>query len=112
MKTPQRNAAIAQALASETDGLRKDFASHVAALAEATETAPRWSWNDAALLGAFITMLGVCTAGWWMFGELEPGGVEWLAPIVRVLESQPWLFIGVAGVVLVQVLTFRRRALT
>jgi hypothetical protein len=55
-------------------------------------------------------MIGVCVAGWKWFGTQEPGGTEWLGPLVDALSYDPWLIIGVAGVAIVQGLTFRRRA--
>src|SRR4030095_11690197 len=105
MKTPQRSAAIAHALASETDQLPKDFAAHVAALAEAGEKRS-WTWKDFALLGAFVAMLGVCVAGWFTFAPQEPLSFRWLEPIAHVVAAQPWLFIGIAGFVLVHLLSF------
>ncbi|HEV7607978.1 MAG TPA: hypothetical protein VGO61_11605 [Steroidobacteraceae bacterium] len=110
MKTPERSAALARALMSETDGLPKDFAAQVAALAEAGGPAWHLSWNDVGLLGAFVTMIGVCVAGWVRFGAQEAGGEEWLGTIVGAMLSHPWLVIGIAGVAMVQGLTFRRRA--
>jgi len=110
MRTPDRSAAIAKVLALQADGLPKDFPAQVAALAEARASARYLSLNDLALLGAFVLMIGVCVAGWLLFDSPEPGGVEWFAPIVRAVTSQPWLVLGVAGVAVVQMLTFRRRA--
>jgi len=110
VKTPERSAALARALASEADGLPEDFAARVAALADAERTGWRFSRNDAGLLGAFAAMIGVCVTGWKWFGTQEPGGAEWLGPLVDALSYDPWLIIGVAGVAIVQGLTFRRRA--
>ncbi len=109
MKPPERSAALAKALASET-GLPKDFAAQVAALAEAGGAGRHSTWHDVALLGAFVAMIGVCVAGWLWMGPQEPVDADWLAPVLGVVASQPWLFIGVAGVATVQMLTFRRRA--
>jgi hypothetical protein len=111
MNTPERSAAIARALASEADDLPEDFAVRVAALAEADERRSR-AWNDLALLGAFVAMLGVCVAGWLTFAPQQRLNTEWLEPIAQVVASQPWLFIGVAGFVTVHLLSFRRRAMT
>lgn len=111
MSTPKRSAAIARALASEPDGLPRDFAAHVAALARA-DRARAWSWNDVALLVAFFAMLGVCVLGmgWLGFAASVIGDANWLAPVVEIAASHPWLLAGAVGVVLVQMLTFRRRA--
>jgi hypothetical protein len=109
MKTLERSVAIAKALASEPDGLPEDFAAQVAALAAANE----WrhlSWTDGALLGAFVAMIGVCVAGWFWLGPQESDRTAWLEPVVGTVASQPWLFFGIAGVAVVQMLTFRRRA--
>jgi hypothetical protein len=111
MNIPQRSAALARALASETDDLPKDFAAQVAALAESGDRRS-WSWNDFALLGAFVAMLGVCVAGWLLLAPQEPASVQWLDLPARVVTSQPWLFVGVAGFVIVHLLSFRRRAMT
>ena len=110
MRTPERSAAIAKALAAQTPGLPANFPAQVAALAEARASANHVGLNDVALLGAFILMICVCVAGWFIFEPLEPGGIEWVGPVVRGIVSEPWLAIGVAGVAVVQVLTFRRRA--
>jgi len=99
-------------LASETDGLPKNFAAHVAALAEGGGAARRGSWNDLVMLGAFVAMIGVCVAGWFSFGPQVPLRSEWLKSFARVVASQPWLLIAVAGAALVQVLNFRRRVMT
>jgi hypothetical protein len=103
---------LARALALATDGLPQDFAAHVAALAEAGGTPRQSGWNDIALLGAFAAMIGVCVAGWFTFGPQESDAAEWFGPIARTMASQPWLLAGAAGVAIVQVLTFRRRAAT
>jgi hypothetical protein len=112
MKTPERSAALAQALNLETVGLPDDFAAKVATLAESRSTARSVSWN-VGLLGAFVAMLGICVAGWIGFSEESPGGPEWLADIigtlVAALAPHPWLAIGMAGIAFVQVLTFRQR---
>ena len=68
------------------------------------------NWSDVALLGAFVAMIGVCVAGWFAFGPRELPRAEWLTSLAGAVASQPWLFIGVAGVAVVQALTFRRRA--
>lgn len=109
MKPLERSAAIAKALASESHGLPQDFASRVAELAAASAR-PRMSWHEGAILGAFLVMIAVCLAGWFWLGGKEPLGPEWLGPIVDVAMSQPWLLIGVAGIAIVQMLSFRRRA--
>lgn len=109
MKTPERSAALARVLADESGGLPADFAARVAALAQASGTARRSNWSDLALLGAFVAMIGVCVAGWFTFGSRELPGAEWVTPLVEAVTSQPWLVIGVAGVTVVQALTFRRR---
>lgn len=109
MKTPERSAALAQVLADESDGLPEDFATRVAALAQASGTARHSSWSDVALLGAFVAMIGVCVAGWFTFGSRGLTGAEWVTPILGAVTSQPWLIIGLAGVAVVQALTFRRR---
>jgi alpha-beta hydrolase superfamily lysophospholipase len=111
MKPHERSAAIAKALASEPDGLPKNFATYVAALAEANEGL-HLSWNDGALLGAFVAMMGACVAGWFWLDSPEPVSADWLDPLVDAVMSQPWLLIGVAGVVIVQMLTFWRRVTT
>jgi hypothetical protein len=97
---------------SETDGLPKDFAAQVAAQAEAGSPAWHLSWNDVGLLGAFVAMIGICVAGWARLGAQGSGGGEWLDTIVGALASHPWLTIGMAGVAVVQGLTFRRRTTT
>ena len=110
MRTPDRSAAIAKALALQTDELPKDFPARVAALAEARASPRYLSLNDVALLGAFVLMIGVCIGGWMLFDAPETQLLQWLAPIVRAMTSQPWLVLGVAGIAAVQMLTFRRRA--
>ena len=109
MRTPERSGTLARALAAESGGLPEDFAARVAALAQASGTARHSTWSDVALLGAFVAMIGVCVAGWFTFGSRELPGAEWVTRIVEVVTSQPWLVIGVAGVAIVQALTFRRR---
>ena len=111
MKTPERSAALAKALASDTNDLPEDFAARVAALAE-TGKERSWSWNDFALTGAFFAMVGVCVAGWIGFGMPAPPFGDWLEPVGRMMTSQPWLIIASAGMALIQVLNFRRRAMT
>jgi hypothetical protein len=108
VNTPERSAAIARALASGSECLPEDFAARVAAVA-AAERASRWSWDDAALLVAFVAMIGGCVAGGFRFTALEFGGIEWIGDVFRTLASNPWLAIGVAGVAIVQMLTYRRR---
>jgi hypothetical protein len=55
-------------------------------------------------------MLGVCVMGWLEFvGRPMLGGADLLEFVARAVESQPWLLIGVAGVGVVQLLTFARR---
>ena len=111
MKTPERSAAIAKALASQPPGLPRDFAARVAALAETPESR-RLSWNDGALFGAYVVMIAACLAGWFWLGPPESVSADWLEPVVDAAVSQPWLIAGLAGVAIVQTLTFRRRATT
>jgi len=102
MSDPVRSEAVARALAEEADGLPPDFAASVAALARA-RAARQSRGTDLALLGAFIAMLGVCVVGWFELG----------APDFAWRDVAPsWLVIGLAGVALVQLLTFRRRLAT
>jgi hypothetical protein len=111
VKTPERSAAIAKALDSPT-GLPGDFARRTAALAETRAAARHATGNYVALSSAFVAMLAVCVAGWYVF---EPRALtigEWIDPILRAMASQPWLVIGAAGFATVQALTFRRRART
>jgi hypothetical protein len=56
-------------------------------------------------------MLGVCVAGWLTYGSVTTIDARWLEPLMVVLRSQPWLFIAIPGVALVQVMNFRRRAM-
>jgi hypothetical protein len=109
MNTPARSAALARALAAEGDVLPEDFAARVATLAQASGAARQSSWSDVALFGAFVAMIGVCVAGWSAFGSRERSDAEWMVPLVDVVMSQPWLVIGLAGVAIVQAMTFRRR---
>lgn len=111
MNTPERSVAVARALASEQDGLPGDFATQVAALAKA-DRERAWSWNDFALVAAFLAMLGLCVVGmgWLGFGTPVLSGTDWVAPVVEVAASHPWLIAGVVGVLVVQMLTMRRRA--
>jgi hypothetical protein len=111
MSTPERSAAVARALAAEPNGLPGDFAVQVAALAQA-ERVSAWSWNDFALVAAFLAMLWVCVLGmgWLGFGTPVTGGSDWVAPVVDVAASHSWLLAGVVGVLVVQMLTLRRRA--
>jgi hypothetical protein len=109
MKTPERSAAIAKALASESDGLPADFAARVAAAAEEIAAARRSWWNEIALALAFVAMIGVCVVGWFGFAAQESGSVEWFEPLISAAMSQPLLIIGIAGIAIVQALTFRRR---
>jgi hypothetical protein len=112
MITPERSPALGRALASEADGLPHDFAQKVAALADAGSDARRAGWNDIWPVGAFAAMIGICVAGWLGFEEQPTGGGEWLGGIVAALAPHPWLLTGMAGVAIVHVLTFRRRATT
>jgi hypothetical protein len=112
MKNPERSAALARALAEPTDGLPKGFAKQVAALAEVEGKSSPWTWNDVGLLGAFVAMIGACVAGWSTFGASELGSAEWFDPVIGTVTTQPWLVIGVVGVAIVQLMTFRRRATT
>ena len=102
MNEPVRSAALKRALAEEGDALPPDFAARVAALARAP--AARQSRGTViSLLGAFIAMLGVCVVGWF----------EWGTPDLSWRDAAPsWLVIGLVGVALVQLLTFRRRLAT
>jgi hypothetical protein len=111
MNTPERSAALAKALASQTAGLPGDFAKRVAAIAETRDAARRASWNYVALIGAFVAMLGICVAGWYFFVPQALTVAQWCDPLVRELAAQPWLVIGVVGIAVVQALTFRRRAM-
>ena len=108
MNTPERSAAIARALAAQTPGPPADFAAQVAALAEA-QRVRRSTWSDVALLVAFVAMLGVCVAGWFSFGVLELGSAEWMDAVLGTAAAHPWLVLGVAGLSLVQVLSYRQR---
>ena len=112
MNNPERSAALARALAAQSDGLPKEFAKTVAALAEAEDASFRLSWREAGLVGAFVAMIGVCVVGWVMLGTQDAGNTQWFGPAAGAVTIQPWLVIGVAGVALVQLLTFRRRATT
>jgi hypothetical protein len=110
MNTPERSTLLAEALRSEPVDLPQDFAGKVAELAEAGGVAPRpLRWTDVGLCGAFSAMMGICVAGWIVFGEQSSDGTEWLDSIVSALIPHPWLVTGLAGVAIVQVLTFRRR---
>ena len=109
MTTPARSAALARALATET-GLPPDFAEKVAALFESGSSPRHLGWSDLWLVGAFAAMIGVCVVGWLGFDEQSTGGEEWLRNLVGALAPHPWLVAGMAGVAIVQVLTFRRRA--
>ncbi len=109
MSEPKRSAALKRALAAEGEGLPEEFAVRVAVLAEA-ESAVRSRWAEAAMIAAFVGMVGVCVAGWVRFvGAPVIGGGDLLELAGRAMGSQPWLVIGVAGVVVVQLLTFGRR---
>jgi hypothetical protein len=112
MSEPDRSAALSRALAEEDDGLSPEFAARVAALAEAETARPCFSWADVALLGAFVAMLAVCVGGWFAFGGRDMGSSNLAYLSWRELMSQPWLITGIAGLALVQLLTFRRRART
>src|SRR5688500_815483 len=109
MNEPKRSAALKRVLAAEGDGLPQDFAAQVAVLAE-VESAARARWAEAAMLGAFVAMLGVCVAGWVMFvGPSATGFGEFLTLVGRTTGSQPWLLTGVAGLGIIQLSTFFRR---
>jgi hypothetical protein len=110
MNTPKRSAVIARALASRPVELPENFAAQVAALAEGRARAKFLSWSDVALSGAFIVMLGLCMAGWSRLASQELVSAEWLGKFVSVLAAQPWLFVAVAGLVVIQALSFGRRA--
>jgi hypothetical protein len=112
MTEPTRSAALNRALAEEGDGLPPEFAARVAALAEAESAWRYFSWADAALLGAFVAMLAGCVGGWFAFGARDAGVSAWSYLSWRDLMPQPWLVTGIAGLALVQLLTFRRRART
>lgn len=111
MNRPERSAAIARALASESPGLPKDFAAHVATLAEKNDH-PHLRWTDGALLGAFVMMICACLTGWFWLGPQESLTSQWWRPLVDAAVSQPWSLFGVAGIAIVQALTFLRRATT
>jgi hypothetical protein len=111
MKTPGRSVAIARALASEADGLPEDFAAQVASLAEAGAEARSRSWGDAALLAAFLAMVGICMVGWRTYGSPESGIGRDFSDLLVMAASQPLLMIGIAGVGLIQVLSYRGRVM-
>jgi hypothetical protein len=112
MSEPKRSAALKRALGAEADGLPEDFAVRVAALAE-VERAARSRWAEAVMIAAFVAMLGVFMAAWFSFvGPPALGGTDLLELAGRAMGSQPWLVFGAAGVVVVQLLTFGRRART
>jgi hypothetical protein len=112
MSEPKRSAALKRVLAEEGEGLPEEFAARVAALAEG-ESALRSRWAEVAMFAAFVAMLGVCVAGWFSFvGPPALGGADLVELAGRALGSQPWLVTGAAGVVVVQLLTFGRRART
>jgi hypothetical protein len=109
MSEPKRSAALKRVLAAEGEELPADFAVRVAAMAEA-ESAVRSRWAEAAMIAAFVGMVCVCVAGWVRFvGAPVIGGADLLALAGRAMGAQPWLVIGVVGVVVVQLLTFGRR---
>lgn len=109
MSEPKRSAALKRVLAVKGDGLPEEFAVRVAALAQA-ESAVRSRWAEVAMIAAFVGMVGVCVAGWVRFvGAPAIGGGELLELAARAMGAQPWLVIGVVGVVVVQLLTFGRR---
>ena len=108
MKTPVRSTILARALASDAAGLPANFAEQVAALAEA-QAADSSNRTAAAMCGAFAAMLVVCVLGWLGFGKPETDGAAWLEPLLRTVAQQPWLVIGAAGIIIVHVLTLRRR---
>jgi len=109
MTEPVRSAALKKALAEEADELPREFAARVAELAEARDETRRFSWSDAALFGAFVVMIGVCVAGWFAFGPQEADANAWLDLSLRDLPVPPWLVVGIVGLGVVQLLTFRRR---
>jgi hypothetical protein len=110
MSEPKRSAVLKRVLAAEGEGLPEEFAVRVAALAEA-ESAVRSRWAEVAMIAAFVAMMGVCMAGWFSFvGPPSVDGGDLLELAGRAMGSQPWLVIGVVGVVVVQLLTFGRRA--
>jgi len=112
MSEPKRSVALKRVLAEEGHGLPEEFAVRVAALAQA-ESKARSRWAEAIMIAAFVAMLGVCVAGWFSFvGPPAIGGADLLELAGRAMGSQPWLVIGAAGVVVVQLLTFGRRART
>jgi hypothetical protein len=98
---------LAKALAQEAEGLPEDFAARVAVLAEGSGAA-RKNWPTAAMSAAFVGMIGVCAAGWSEFVSRQTR--EWLGTFVHDLARQPWLITGIVGFVLLQMLTYRRRA--
>jgi hypothetical protein len=110
MKTPERNAAIKMALASQPSGLPADFPVRMAGIAEARSR--RWvvSMGDAALASAFIGMLGICLVGWARFATQDFPNAEWSGKLGSVVAAQPWLLCAVAGLVFIQALSFRKRA--
>jgi hypothetical protein len=110
MSEPKRSAALKRVLAEKGGGLPQDFALRVAALAEA-ESAVRSKWAEAAMIAAFVGMVGVCVAGWVRcVGPPAIDGGDLLEFAARAMGSQPWLVIGAVGVAIVQLLTFGRRA--
>jgi hypothetical protein len=109
MNELKRSAALKRVLAAEGDGLPRDFAAQVAVLAE-VESAARVRWAEAAMLGAFVAMLGVCVAGLVVLVGPPPIDVgEFLTLVGRATGSQSWLIIGVAGLGIIQLSTFFRR---
>jgi hypothetical protein len=113
MIEPGRSATLKRALAAEGDGLPENFAVQVAVLADTEDKGRRPMTSDAAMFGACIVMISACVAGWFEFvGTPEIGNAELFGLIGGVLASQPWLVIGMAGVAVVQMLTFLRRAMT
>jgi hypothetical protein len=109
MNEPKRSAALKRVLAAEADGLPRDFAAQVAVLVE-VECVARARWAEAAMVGAFVALLGVCVAGSVMLVGPPPIDFgEFLTLVGRATGSQPWLLIGVAGLGIIQLSTFFRR---
>ena len=111
MKTPERSALIARALAAQPHGLPEDFAAQVAKLAEAQARPQHSRGSELALGGAFVAMIGVCIAGWFQLGVPDLAAARWVpAAMASIVTSAPWLAAGIASLGLIEVLAFRRRA--
>jgi len=110
MSQPERSAAIAKALGTQAVHLPEDFAAQVAALAEARARGKGVEWSAVVLSGAFFAMLWLCVAAGSRWAPQAWINAEWATGLARVLASQPWLFVGVAGLVVIQTLSFGRRA--